>query len=201
MNIHSLSKQKVGVNDPLYGLAREELMTEMSMYLQWVGNPKMATSLVIAVEQVDNQKMVVGFMIVTAHIVGSKVAGVNYAAVREGYRRQGVLRLMMADLTQRIPKIGLSASVENVPVYEKLGFFPIERRGTHVAMANCELPKGQMMSVDMEYVGKLPHVQHQRSMLRDKYGKKVRDVYAEFERAQRQEGQRAQEYLASRGIA
>lgn len=181
-NVDSLSKQKVAKDDPLFGLAQAELIAEIAMYLQWVGRPGMGTYLITAAEQEATQKLLVGFMIVTAHLDGAKVAGLNYTAVREGYRGTGVLRQMMSELTQRYPLIGLSASVENVPVYEHLGFSPVGPRGTHVEMKNGELAKGQMISVDMDVVANLPTVLEQKSLLRQKYGKKVRDAYTAFTR-------------------
>lgn len=199
-NITSLSKQKVSKTDPLYGVAKAELIAEVALYLQWVGNPEMDIYLIAAAEQEESHKILVGFMIISAHRNGSKVAGLNYTAVRAENRREGILRQMMDVLTQHFPLIGLSASIENVPVYERLGFYPVGPRGTHVEMKNGDLPKGEMTTVDMDYVSTLPTVQKQKALLRDKYGKKVRDVYTNFSKVQRVEADRVLDYLKSREI-
>lgn len=198
-NIEGLSKQKVASDSPMFDLAKEQIIQEIGMYLSWCGAGN-GVHLIAADEQQGDKKELLGFMLITAHLDGSKVAGLNYTAVRQQHRRKGVLREMMSELTKHYPVVGLGSSIENVPIYERLGFSPVGARGTQISMTNGVIPRGQMASVDMDFVNQLPTVKKQKEILRDRFGKKVKSVYDDFKQLQVEEAERVKQYLKGREV-
>lgn len=198
-NIEGLCKQKLAPDSPMFDLAKEQIIQEIGMYLSWCGTGK-AVHLIAADEQQGDKKELLGFMLITAHLDGSKVAGLNYTAVRQQHRRKGVLREMMSELTKHYPLVGLGSSIENVTVYERLGFSPVGARETQISMANGVIPRGQMDSVDMDFVNQLPTVKKQKEILRDRFGKKVKSVYDDFKQLQVEEAERVKQYLKGREV-
>jgi hypothetical protein len=143
----------------------------------------------------------VGFMIFTTRVQGDpRVAGLNYAAVVEQDRRKGVLREMMATLQSYYPIVALTCSIENVQVYERLGFYPTGASGTHVSMESAPLPQAkQCVSIWMRS-RRLCSARERKQAIRDRFGAQESEQYAAFTAIQRGEANRVREYLAGRGV-
>lgn len=200
-NLISLSAQVLTIDSPLYGLARAKLIQEIRLYLEGIGQPGIPFHLMAAFQEGPEGDHLVGFMVFTTRVRGEpSVAGLNYTAVAEPNRRRGVLKSMMAALQAQYPIVALTCSIENVPVYERLGFYPTGARQTHVIMESAPLTQGQTMCVDMEMVDATSECVRERRALREKYGENEGAHYAAFNAAQLQEARRVKLFLAQRGI-
>ncbi|MEA8593042.1 hypothetical protein PZT57_30815 [Pseudomonas aeruginosa] len=200
-NLVSLSKQVLTEDSPIFGLARAMLLQEICRYLDGIGQPGIPFHLIAAVQEESAGHRLVGFMVFTTRLQGDpRVAGLNYAAVAEPDRRKGVLRELMATLQSSYPIVALTCSIENVQVYERLGFYPTGARGTHVTMENAPLPPGQTLCVDMDEVEASPQCQREKQAIRDRFGAQEPEQYAAFTAIQRGEAKRVREYLAGRGV-
>ncbi|EPG9350371.1 hypothetical protein ACKU3Z_031470 [Pseudomonas aeruginosa] len=200
-NLVSLSKQILTEDSPIFGLARAMLLQEIGGYLDGIGQQGIPFHLIAAVQEGSDGHRLVGFMIFTTRVQGDpRVAGLNYAAVVEQDRRKGVLREMMATLQSYYPIVALTCSIENVQVYERLGFYPTGARGTHVTMESAPLPPGQTMCVDMDEIEASLQCQREKQAIRDRFGAQESEQYAAFTAIQRGEANRVREYLAGRGV-
>lgn len=180
-NLVSLSKQVLTEGSPIFGLARAMLLQEIGRYLDGVGQPGIPFHLIAAALEESAGHRLVGFMVFTTRLQGDpSVAGMNYAAVAEPDRRKGVLREMMATLKSSYPIVALTCSIENVQLYERLGFYPTGARGTHITMENAPLPPGQTMCVDMDEVEASPLCQREKQAIRDRYGAQEPEQYAAY---------------------
>lgn len=201
-NLVSLSKQVITEDSPIFGLARVKLLQEIGRYLDGIGQPGIPFHLIVALKEEADGDRLLGFMVYTTRIQGDpSVAGLNYAAVAKPERRKGVLREMMATLQSSYPIVALTCSIENVPIYEALGFYPKGASGTHVTMESAPLPPGQTMCVDMDVVEASAQCWREKQALRDRFGENEKELYDAFTAIQRVEAQRVIAYLAERGVA
>lgn len=198
-NLPSLSKQKVDLQSSMYDVVLTTIQQETALYLSWIGDPEFPTELIVAKQQESGDNQLVGFLLYSIPVTGEGAATIHYTAVNHLSRQQGVLRSMMATLVSRNPVVTLCCSIENVPIYERLGFYVTNTQVTNVGMANRPLPPGlQTITVDMVYINKLSPVKDAKQALKSKFGKKVAAEYAKFTAIQRAEEERVVAYVASR---
>lgn len=199
-NIPDLSKEKVTAESPLYALVRIQLQQEISGYLSFVEERSLPTELIGAIENTPDGNQLAGFLLYSTSVTGDEgAATIHYTVVEEARRRQGVLRSMMSTLTGMNPAVSLCCSIENVSIYESLGFYVVSAHGTNVRMATMPMPAdGQTITVDMEEIAKSHLTESARQALKDRFGKKVRAEYDKFRMIQRAEAARVAEFVAQR---
>jgi len=106
---------------PTSSLCSSQVEIEVRAYLEeaLTGFHGLCVEALVAKEVSTND--VVGFAIALS-APGSTDCGLNYAAVRKDFRRQGVLRVMLESIKSKYSFIGLSCHPDKVPYYEALGF-------------------------------------------------------------------------------
>jgi hypothetical protein len=95
-------------------------------------------------------------------------------AVREGHRRQGVARALLADMVGRYPHAELACSIGKVPYFEALGFEVIGQRETQVLMSTRHYRSNGLRGfIDTTPIYRSLEVQQIHTYLLQKNGKRA----------------------------
>lgn len=116
-NVTSLSMTHPPAGHPKFESYRVALVLEIKTYLA------MTEPLRMELVTASSGDVLVGFTLCGLPISGSSSeCGVYYTAVAKSFRGNGVMSLMMNDITARYPAVSLSCDVALVPRYERFGF-------------------------------------------------------------------------------
>lgn len=116
-NVTSLSMMHPPSNHPRFEAYRTALLLEIHNYLA-MDKP---SRLEVVTASLDG--VIIGFILCGLPTSGSSAeCGIYYTAVAKPNRGQGVMSLMMREVTAKYPAISLSCDVELVPKYERFGF-------------------------------------------------------------------------------
>jgi GNAT superfamily N-acetyltransferase len=201
-NVAALSSECIGADSPMFGVVHARTHERVGHTLTIVGYPPRdvmgaRAEIIIAIDEDAGNGRLAGFLLYKTRAGSPSGCSISYAATREEYRRQGVLRSMMDELASHFSSIGLSCRIETVPVYERLGFYVVKPEGTLVAMENAQLP-GSGWDMGNEYYEATKSVQRAKAALRKTFGKNTRLEWAKFDAVQKQEAQRVLEYVQHR---
>lgn len=210
-NASNLSRFPVEADSPLIGIAEAEVHEKLGSALVFVENPPLldlggehirgVSEVIIAVDETVDNGRLAGFLQYKPRLPVCDSVSIGYAAVAEAYRRQGVLRQMMAEMLKHYPAAGLDCDLELVPLYERLGFYVVGKEGFHVAMENAPLSgKNWAMTLD--------ELSSRESVIRakDEVWKRLGNVKAKAAFRERTEMEKAAEarvaeFLTSRQVA
>lgn len=118
----------------LHSIYQFALTVEVRLYLESMdGSRGIPVELTLAMSD-SKPDEVVGFVLYLPVKSHSDACGVTYMVVKQGYRRQGVARSMVADMIGRYPHAALTCVVEKVPFYTSMGFQVVGVRGPQVSM-------------------------------------------------------------------
>ncbi|MDE1164912.1 MAG: GNAT family N-acetyltransferase [Pseudomonas sp.] len=121
-------------SNPLYNLYQYAVGFEVHLYLEAMkGGQGVEVELIVALDDED-PAIVAGFLLYLPTQGDPEACAVAYLAVANAYRRQGVARAMLAQMTQRYPHAELGCVVARVPYFEALGFQVLGARGPQVLM-------------------------------------------------------------------
>ncbi|MFJ5296721.1 GNAT family N-acetyltransferase [Pseudomonas sp. NPDC088368] len=128
-NVTALSMSSPPRSHPLYEGYKAILLAEMHAYITHHDLPQIELLTAVA-----EDGAVVAFMLIGLVETETLEANIYYTAVRERFRRQGVMTQMMQVVLEIAPVLGLSCDVELVPIYARYGFRPVDSRETQVVM-------------------------------------------------------------------
>lgn len=130
-----LSMTGVLPSNPLFGPYQVFLMLEVGAYMQQVGiaSPSPAELIVAFDDKIPHK--VIGFLLYQLVNGVPGESAVNYTAVAQGSRGQGIMSAMFREMLRQHSVASLSCQQALVPVYEKLGFRVNGHRETHLTMS------------------------------------------------------------------
>ena len=134
-NTSTLSMTGVKPSNPLFGPYQVFLLLEVAAYMQQVGIARPSPAELIVAFDDKSPNKVLGFLLyqLVGGIQGE--AAVNYTAVDQGSRGNGIMGAMFQEMLRHHPVASLSCQPALVPLYEKLGFEADGHRETHVTMS------------------------------------------------------------------
>lgn len=116
-NVTSLNMMHPPSNHPRFEAYRTALRLEVHNYLA------MDKTFRLEVVTASLDGIIIGFILCGLPISGSSSeCGIYYTAVAKPNRAQGIMSLMMREVTANYPSISLSCDIELVPRYERFGF-------------------------------------------------------------------------------
>jgi GNAT superfamily N-acetyltransferase len=122
----------------------------------------------------DDPEQVTGFLLYLPVQGDWEACSVAYMAVREGHRRQGVARAMIAEMVARFPHVELACTVGKVPYFEALGFAVIGQRETQVLMSTRHYRSNGLRGfIDTTPIYRSLEVQQIHTYLLQKNGKRA----------------------------
>lgn len=140
----NLSSLHYPQDSPLARLAGVEVETILLQELDTIGsnaminNEILESGLVIAVDDSAerNEVKILGFINYKRHVGPGNVISIGYLCVHPAYRGKGLVAQMMDELKSRFVGICLTSRLENIMLYEKLGFDVSNKppEATHVHM-------------------------------------------------------------------
>ena len=167
-NVTDIAMVNVPATNPLHAVYQYAIGAEVRAYLDAMdGSIGIPVELIAALNS-ENTSEAIGFLLYLPVSGARDACGVTYMAVKEGFRRQGVAKEMMAELLRRYPHAALTCVVEKVPYYEAMGYQVIGTRGPQVSMNTRDHEcAGRMGVINVEPI----------------YGsQEVRDIYAALAR-------------------
>jgi len=129
-----------------------------------------------------------------------EACNVAYLAVREGHRRQGVARSLIADMVARYPHAELTCSVGKVPYFEALGFEVLGQLETQVLMSTRHYRSNGLRGfIDTTPIYRSLEVQQIHTYLLQKHGKRAMlDAEKQRDRHLDQVTRRTEEFVRQR---
>lgn len=116
-NVTSLAMTHPPADHPKYEAYRAALLLEVQTYM------KMEAPHRIELVTVASEGVLAGFTLCGLPLNGSlSECGIYYTAVAKALRGNGLMSLMMNDITERYPSLALSCDIALVPRYERFGF-------------------------------------------------------------------------------
>ena len=133
-NVTEIAMVNVPATNPLHAVYQYAIGAEIRAYLDAIDGSIGIPVELIAALNTENSSEAIGFLLYLPVTGAQDACGVTYMAVKEGFRRQGVAKEMMAELLRRYPHSALTCFVEKVPYYEAMGYQVIGTRGPQVSM-------------------------------------------------------------------
>lgn len=116
-NVTALSMTHPPADHPKFGAYCAALRLEVQTYLEMEAPHR------IELVTVSSDGVMAGFTLCGLPLNGSSTeCGIYYTAVAKALRGNGLMSLMMNDITGRYPSMALSCDVALVPRYERFGF-------------------------------------------------------------------------------
>ena len=128
-NVTSLSMSSPPKSHPLFDGYKAMLVEEIRTYITRHDLPQIE---VLTASSEDGR--IIGFLLFGLVETNVLECNIYYTAVRNQFRRQGVMRQMMQKVLDISPALGLSCDIELVPVYKRYGFRPVDTRETQIVM-------------------------------------------------------------------
>jgi GNAT superfamily N-acetyltransferase len=173
------------------------LLSEIECYLkilptgQYFQQGRISPGLVLAI---DNDDTVVGCVLYARGDVDN-ACGLIYAVVSREYRRNGIMRGMITKLRETITNIGLSCTIETVPIYEKLGFAVRDAKGPQIAM-DTGGPTRPMGLYDTPFYSQNRRVREAESQLKNALGKRFEVLLHNLDHDARCGAEKARNFVA-----
>ncbi|ROL69338.1 GNAT family N-acetyltransferase [Pseudomonas chlororaphis] len=132
--VSDISAVAIAPSNPLYPLYQYTVGLEVHRYLDAMdGTRGLSVELALATDEHDPETLI-GFALYLPLQDDPDACAVAYLAVREGHRRQGVARALLAPVQARYPQVEVACGVGKVACFEALGFQLIGARGPQVLM-------------------------------------------------------------------
>jgi GNAT superfamily N-acetyltransferase len=128
-NVTSLSMSSPPKSHPLFDGYKTMLVEEVRTYITRHDLPQIE---VLTASSEDGS--IIGFLLFGLVETNVLECNIYYTAVRNQFRRQGVMRQMMQMVLDISPALGLSCDIALVPVYKRYGFRPVDARETQIVM-------------------------------------------------------------------
>lgn len=183
----TFAQSAIGSDSPLLSLAEAEVHETLGEVLVSIDHPQpvqigteqylSAAGVIVAIDETVDDGVFVGFLQYKARLPLSDSATIGYAAVSESYKGRGVFKIMLNELRNTYPALGLDCTMDLVPMYEKLGFYVSGQQGVHVAMCTAPL-SGKSWTRGQKYLDQTKAVKDARRGIRDSLGNKARNAYA-----------------------
>lgn len=210
-NASKLSRFPVDANSPLIGIAEAEVHEKLGSALAFVETPPLldlggehirgVSEVIIAVDETVGDGRLAGFLQYKPRLPLCDSASIGYAAVPEAYRRQGILRMMMAELLKHYPAVGLDCDLDLVPLYERLGFYVVGPEGFHVAMQTAPL-SGKNWTMTLDELSSRESVVRAKNEVWERLGNvKAKAAFRQRTEMEKAAEARVAEFLASRKVA
>lgn len=153
----------------IVGLAMMSL--ELGAYMAAMGRDVAEQpGLIIAIDDAQ-QDVVTGFLLYTPLSGEPGHCGIIYTAVTKELRGSGILRQMLAKLSERMRQSTLSSQISLVPLYERLGFHVIGHRDSQIVMTNGQTPSaGKMRLMNSDMALEHPDVLQANSEMLQRFG-------------------------------
>jgi len=132
---------------------------------------------IAAVDDEAETPCLAGFIQYKPRLLVDGTATIGFAAVAPAYRGRGVFTNMLNKLKSQYPVLGLDCPLELVPMYERLGFRPVNAQGAHVGMETASLG-GKTWGRGQDFLDSHPLYQQAKELIRTRLGKATRDAYA-----------------------
>lgn len=150
VNYIELINKFVRPHGPTSGLCQVQVETEVVAYLSDALYKDIGTDAGAVFAKDANTGEVIGFTIFLSGLIPTD-CGLNYIVVDKRYRRQGVMKAMLAEIMKTHTFIGLSCNIDKVPYYEALGFRITGPETVQVAMSwGLNKPHGLMKAVGFD---------------------------------------------------
>jgi GNAT superfamily N-acetyltransferase len=192
-NVTSLNMTHPPISHPFFSSYRKALILEVGQYLN-MRDPHR-----IEVYIATNAGKFVGFALCGLPLNGSLAeCGIYYMAVDKSYRCQGVMGLLVKEITERYPNVALSCDVSLVPIYERYGFKCHELRLHQIVMYfGCPVEDTPVLSVAQ--LREHPDVLEEQNIAAHKFGRqKVDRANKELERKLKTAKQNAKRFFEDR---
>lgn len=191
-NVTDLSMRHPPVSHPLFSAYRLSLLAEVRAYLA-----RPAPSQIELVVATDDGQLV-GFALCGLSPAPKPECGIYYTAVAGSRRGEGILSLMVRDITSRYAVVSLSCDVRLVPVYERYGFELIDRRKHQIVMAIGE-PREETPILDPDSLASQPPIiQEQMDASARSTEQGVKAANKAMEKTHKAEEIKAKNFLAQR---
>lgn len=157
----------------LYNLYQYGIGLEVHQYLEaMAGSRGLSVELIVAADPRD--QTVIGFLLYLPVQHDAEACTVAYLAVHSKYRRQGIARAMLQQMTERYPHAELACAVNKVAYFEAMGFSVIGARGPQVLMNTRDhASEGQVAMLDVAPIYRTLEVQQIHTYLLQQHGKRA----------------------------
>lgn len=178
--------EPMGEAHSMYSYRKAILKEEFNAYTyytksKWVdGVGRFSTGVIVAVD--PDKQTAAGFILYSRDFNCDDIVGIVGIAVRQEYRKQGIMTGMIEELRKSARDIGLSCSIDMVSLYHRLGFKILGEKGTQVRMG-WGGSGGDMAVFGPGSFDKADNVQSEYEKLRTALGEtydQVADDYAKF---------------------
>jgi len=161
-------------SNPLYNLYQYAIGFEVHLYLEaMTGSRDLSVELIVATDPRDPET-VTGFLLYLPVKDDPQACSVAYLAVRNQYRRQGIARAMLAQMSARYPHAELACAVNKVAYFEAMGFAVIAARGPQVLMNTRDhASDGTVAVLDVAPIYRTVEVQQIHTYLLQQHGKRA----------------------------
>jgi predicted GNAT family acetyltransferase len=138
-------------SSPLNIVGRAMMNLELGTYMSAMGrHDAEEPGLIIAIDD-EKKDVVLGFLLYAPLSGASGQCGIIYTAVSTKMRKQGILRQMLAKVSEHFLQSTLSCQISLVPMYEHLGYHVIGHRNSQIVMTNGKTPSlGRMRLMNPE---------------------------------------------------
>lgn len=161
-------------SNPLYNLYQYSIGFEVHLYLQAMGGSGELQAQLIVATAPDDPQVVTGFLLYLPVQDDPQACSVAYLAVNDQYRRRGIARAMLAQMTERYPHAELACAVSKVPYFEAMGFQVAGVRGPQVLMNTRDhASQGQIAMLDVAPIYRTVEVQQIHTYLLKQHGKRA----------------------------
>ncbi|MDD2061543.1 GNAT family N-acetyltransferase, partial [Pseudomonas putida] len=158
----------------LYNLYQYGIGFEVHLYIEAMkAAGELRVELIVATDR-DEPQTVTGFALYLPVQGDPEACTLAYLAVDQDYRRQGIARAMLEQMTARFPHAELACAVGKVACFEALGFQVIGVRGPQVLMNTRDhASNGQVAMVDVAPIYRTLEVRQIHTYLLQQHGKRA----------------------------
>ena len=173
-NLTDISAIGITASNPLYNLYQYGIGFEVHLYLEAMKNAgELKVELIVATD-LDDPQTVTGFALYLPLQDDPDACTLTYLAVDQDYRRQGIARAMLQQMTARYPHAELACAVGKVACFEALGFQVIGVRGPQVLMNTRDhASDGQVAMLDVAPIYRTLEVRQIHTYLLQQHGKRA----------------------------
>jgi GNAT superfamily N-acetyltransferase len=173
-NITDLSMLSVPPSNHLYGIYHWALGIEVGLYISRIGRvASEPVELLLAVDDAQAGE-VVGFLLYSPVPTHPDACGVNYMAVKQSRRRQGIGSALMQMMIAKYPHAELTCPVNKVPFYQSIGFQVLDSHNTQVVMnTRSYSTTGKMAVLDVSPIYHSSEAKSLHSRLVQRWGLKA----------------------------
>lgn len=172
-NITDLSIISVPPGNLYYEVYRWGLPIEVGAYIARVGRvPGEPVELLVAFDD-KAPGLVTGFILYSPVPTNPEACGINYMAVSQSCRGQGIGSELMKLVIARYPHVELSCAIKMVPFYESLGFQVLDTHVTQITMnTRSSSANGMMAVLDVAQIYESHEAQKVYAGIRQRWGVK-----------------------------